>query len=138
MKTTKQIGDFGEEKATEYLRKRHWRILSRNYSVRGGEIDIIGYKCGALVFFEVKTRSNESYGKAYEAVDEDKLEKIKKAAGDFMKTYCRGGRVSVFYPFGIELKRRILKTRTDIIEVYLSKENRDITLNHIKDWGNQL
>ena len=39
--TTKQIGDFGEDIAEKHLKKRFWRIISRNFKAHGGEIDII-------------------------------------------------------------------------------------------------
>ena len=45
---TKQIGDYGEDLAEKYLKKRGWRILSRNFGVKGGEIDIIAKDKNAL------------------------------------------------------------------------------------------
>lgn len=134
---TKIIGDFGENQAEKYLKKKNWHILSRNFKARGGEIDIIGYKCGALVFFEVKARSSESYGKPVDAVDDEKVQRIKSASREFLKSYRSGGKISVFYPFGLEIKRKIRKTRIDVIEVYLQDRD-NIRINHIKDWENRL
>lgn len=137
-KTAKQIGNLGEELAEKYLKKRFWRILSRNYSVRGGEIDIIAYRFGVLVCFEVKARSNDLYGKPSDAVDSEKLKHIRTAAKSFYSAYCGGGRVSVGYPFGIQRKRPIRKKRIDVIEVYLTENASDHKINHIKDWENKL
>lgn len=50
-----EIGVLGEKIATEYLEKKGWRILDRNYKTKLGEIDIISKKMGILVFTEVKT-----------------------------------------------------------------------------------
>ncbi len=133
---TKQIGDYGEDLAEKYLKKRGWRILSRNYVIRGGEIDIIGYRFGVLVYFEVKARKDESYGKPADAVDEAKIKHIKTAIRDFQRLHIKENKVSVFYPLGIELKRRIFKQRIDVIEVYLNEEPQQI--NHIKNWGSKL
>ena len=69
MKTTKEIGAIGEEAAERFLKKRGWRILSRNFLVRGGEIDIIAFRFGVLAFFEVKSRTNEDFGTPASAVD---------------------------------------------------------------------
>lgn len=138
MINTKAIGDFGENEAEKYLKNKHWHILSRNYRARGGEIDIIGYKHGTLVFFEVKTRSNESYGKPCDAVDSEKVKKIKTAAREFLNSYRVGGKISVFGLFGIELKRKIRQTRIDVIEVYISHAQEKLGINHIKDWENKL
>lgn len=136
--TAKITGAFGEDAAEKYLRKRGWRIVSRNFSIRGGEIDIIGFRAGALVFFEVKTRSGKLYGAPADAVDGEKVSNIRKTAQAFLNAYRRGGKISVFYPFGIELKRKIRKQRIDVIEVYLSKDENPNQINHIKDWENKL
>ncbi len=102
MRTAKEIGNVGEDIAEKYLRKRFWRILSRNYRAHGGEIDIIAYRNGILVYFEVKARSNDSFGRPSDAVDDEKIFHIKTAARHFKTVYCSGGKVPVFYPFGIE------------------------------------
>lgn len=137
-KTAKQIGNLGEELAEKYLKKRFWRILSRNFNVRGGEIDIIAYRFGVLAFFEVKARSNDLYGRPSDAVDGEKLKHIRIAARSFCSAYCGGGRVSVGYPLGIQRKRPIRKKRVDVIEVYLTENTSDHKINHIKDWENKL
>ncbi|MBE6691816.1 MAG: YraN family protein [Ruminococcaceae bacterium] len=133
---TKQIGDYGEDLAEKYLKKRGWRILSRNYVIRGGEIDIIGFRFGVLAYFEVKARKDESYGKPADAVDEAKIIHMQKTIKDFQNLHIKENKVSVFYPLGIELKRRIFKQRIDVIEVYLKEKPQQI--NHIKNWGSKL
>lgn len=138
MRTAKQIGNIGEDIAERYLKKRLWRILSRNYKAHGGEIDIIAYRFGVLVYFEVKARSNDSFGKPSDAVDNEKVERIRHTARDFKSVYCPGGRVPVFYPLGIEKKRRIRNERIDVIEIYLNPDKKSGQVNHIKDWGNRL
>ena len=86
---TKQIGNFGEDLAEKYLKKRGWRILSRNYVVPGGEIDIIGFRFGVLAYFEVKARKDESYGKPADAVDEAKIIHMQKVIKDFQGLYIK-------------------------------------------------
>ncbi len=80
MKSTKQIGDFGERAAQRYLIQKGYIIHERNYRIRGGEIDIIAEKDDTLVFVEVKTRKNTNYGMPSEAVDMRKRRRIIKAA----------------------------------------------------------
>ncbi len=138
MKTAKQLGNIGEDIAEKYLKKRFWCILSRNYKARGGEIDIIAYRFGVLAYFEVKARSNDDYGRPSDAVDGEKLARIRKTARDFITAYGSGGRIPVFYPFGIEKRRRIREERIDVIEIYLSPDKESGKVNHIKDWENRL
>lgn len=138
MKNKKEIGNLGEDIAEKYLKKRFWRILSRNFSVRGGEIDITGYRFGVLSFFEVKARSTDSFGTPASAVDDEKIANIRYTANAFLKTYQKGNKIPVFYPFGIEKMRRIYKKRIDIIEVYFDKDYKLQKTNHLKDRGSQL
>ena len=54
-KSTKKIGDNGENRAAEFLVHSGFKIISRNWRTRSGEIDIIAEKDDVLVFVEVKT-----------------------------------------------------------------------------------
>lgn len=60
MTTKKEIGNFGERIAKDYLKDKDYKILGQNFEKRWGrrkgEIDIIGKKHGKIIFFEVKTR----------------------------------------------------------------------------------
>jgi len=49
-------GDAGEGVALNYLKKRGYKILERNYENKIGEIDVIAKKDGAVIFVEVKTQ----------------------------------------------------------------------------------
>lgn len=55
MKTTKEIGDGGEDKAARYLAEHGYNIVSRNWRTRRGELDIVAHKGEILVVVEVKT-----------------------------------------------------------------------------------
>ena len=56
------------------------KIKERNFRCRQGEIDIIGYEGGFLVFFEVKYRRSRNVGSAAEAVGGAKQRKICRVA----------------------------------------------------------
>ena len=58
----KELGNLGEKIALNYLQKENYRILERNFYCRQGEIDIIAQKQKEIVFVEVKTRTNNSFG----------------------------------------------------------------------------
>ena len=106
MMDKKEKGRFGEDAASRFLTKKGFRILARNFSMRGGEIDLIGFRKGTLVFFEVKARSGDSWGKPAEAITEEKMEKIAKAADGFMKMHCEDGTVDCPVFLGFCVKRR--------------------------------
>ena len=48
----RQAGAFWEEAVTAYLMRSGVNILERNYRCSRGEIDIIGFHRGCLVFFD--------------------------------------------------------------------------------------
>jgi putative endonuclease len=79
-KTTKQIGNSGEDLACQFLRKQGYKILERNFRIRGGEIDIIAKDKETLVFVEVKLRYGHEYGYAREAVTGWKMHFLQRAA----------------------------------------------------------
>jgi putative endonuclease len=76
----KWIGDKGEQIAAEYLKDKGCRILEQNYHTRFGEIDLVAQEDDALVFVEVKTRTNTDFGLPEASVTPAKLEKIESAA----------------------------------------------------------
>ncbi len=76
----RQKGTDKEILAAEFLTKQGMKIVDKNFRGRQGEIDIIGYHNGYLVFVEVKYRSNVTKGTASEAVDYRKQKQICKVA----------------------------------------------------------
>lgn len=85
-KTTKEIGDSGEEKIAELLSQKGHEILARNYKTKYYEIDIISEKDQTLYFTEVKTRKDSSHGSPKAIVDQKKLNKMIFAAEAYVKT----------------------------------------------------
>lgn len=79
------LGKEGEDIAADFLKKKGFRIVEKNYRSIFGEIDLIVQDKGTIVFVEVKTRSDISFAYPFEAVNPKKREKIRKTALCFMK-----------------------------------------------------
>ncbi|MDO5041705.1 MAG: YraN family protein [Peptoniphilus sp.] len=109
----KSIGNFGEERAVEYLKDKNYKILDRNYRALGKEIDIVTMDGNILVFIEVKTRNSKKFGNAAEAVDYFKIQNIVTA--------------SINYAISKNLTH--YQIRYDIIEYYLKEDY----INHIEN-----
>jgi putative endonuclease len=83
---SKQIGVLGEKIASDFLKKKNYQILDRNYSskkVSGpirGEIDIIAKEKDAFHFVEVKTLTSDKIISPEEKIDFQKERKIIKMA----------------------------------------------------------
>ena len=78
-------GALGEELAIEYLKKKKYKILERNYKNKIGEVDIIARDKRCVVFVEVKARSSNAFGLPCEAVDTRKQNKIRLVAMSYIK-----------------------------------------------------
>lgn len=86
MDTTTKIGNTGEQLATEYLIKRGYEIVVRNYRYKKAEVDIIARKDKLLIFVEVKTRRSNLFGEPEEAVNQAKITLLLAAAEHFVET----------------------------------------------------
>ena len=93
----RETGADRETLAAEYLSARGMRIKERNFHCRQGEIDLIGYHNGYLVFVEVKYRRTEEYGSAPEAVGYRKQCRICRAADYYRYRHSLGDDCSVRY-----------------------------------------
>ena len=90
--STKQLGIQGEKIAADYLARKGYQILGKNYSPRfipgpkRGEIDIIARKNNAISFVEVKTLRQAQGGhfSPEEKVDYLKQRKIIKTATSWL------------------------------------------------------
>ena len=79
---SRALGDIAEEKACEYISSLGFQIIERNFTLRGGEIDIIAIKGGVLHFIEVK--SGSSYDPLYN-ITPVKLQHVINTAHRFMQ-----------------------------------------------------
>ncbi len=109
-----KTGQIGEAKAVAYLLEKDYEIVHQNYRLGKAEIDIIAQKQNLLVFVEVKTRTNLSFGMPENDVTPRKAKRIVDAAEQ--------------YTFQQKWNHNI---RFDIIAVIINKNNIEIT--HFED-----
>ncbi len=83
--TTVDSGNKGEDLACHYLQKQGYKILERNYRIRGGEVDIIALDGQYMVFVEVKTRWSHDYGLPIEAMTPWKVKYLLKTAKFYLQ-----------------------------------------------------
>lgn len=79
-----EVGRLGENLAAEFLAKRRYKILERNFRTRFGEIDLIAVKEGKLVFIEVKLKIGEDFGTPEEMIGSGKISQIERTAQSFL------------------------------------------------------
>lgn len=108
------LGNKGEMLASRFLLDKGYAVHHHNWRSGHKEIDIIAQQRNVLVFVEVKSRTSEEYGNAYDAVDDKKIRLLISAAQAYIRKY------------NIDLKFRF-----DIITVIGNSE--PYRIEHIED-----
>jgi putative endonuclease len=74
-------GHEGEDLACDYLIKKGFNIVERNYRYsKTGEIDIVAKDNETLVFIEVKYRKNLEFGEPEYGITKNKINQYRKLA----------------------------------------------------------
>lgn len=63
-----------------------WRIVARNWSCRGGELDVVAFRGGVLAVCEVKARAGLAFGHPGEAVTPEKVRRVRHAAARYRES----------------------------------------------------
>jgi putative endonuclease len=82
-----QFGLDAEAIAAQYLVRKGYTILERNYRTALGEIDLVARHEGVIVFVEVKSRRTARRGDPKWAVTAAKQRKISKTALIYLKKH---------------------------------------------------
>ena len=77
-------GKIGEDKAVEYLTRKGYAIVVRNYRFEHGEIDLVARDGEELVFVEVKSRHSMLFGNPEDAVSVHKRRQLRKTAEGYL------------------------------------------------------
>lgn len=85
----RKAGNIGEDAVCGFLVRHGYEIIKRNFTVRGGEIDIIAEKADIIAFVEVKTRTIGSMTSAEEAVDLRKQRLIIRTAQAYLQNVAQ-------------------------------------------------
>lgn len=114
MASHNETGRKGEELAAKHLQEKGYEIIERNYRWKRYEIDLIVKKEPFLVFVEVKTKTNISFGNPEDDVTDKKAAQVTAAAEEYV--YETGWKKEI---------------RFDIVAVVIRGEN--VEIEHILD-----
>ena len=101
-----ETGRAGEDAACKHLKKKRYKLLERNLSIGGGELDLICSKGGMIVFVEVRTRDKSGPVTPAESVTRAKMARLARAASAYLTQHdlwerpCRFDLVSVRHEDG--------------------------------------
>ncbi|MCX7827390.1 MAG: YraN family protein, partial [Verrucomicrobiae bacterium] len=102
-------GERGERAAARHLRRQGYKILTRRFAGKHGEIDLVAREGEVLAFVEVKTRASDEYGDAASAVDREKRRHLVSCAREYLRL----------------LNNPRVPVRFDVVEVYLDDDARE-------------
>ncbi len=84
-KSKTEKGNWGEDIAEQFLRKKGFNILHRNWRCERGDIDIVAMDKNCLVFVEVKSGSTEIFGPPELRITDSKKRRLYKLASLFLQ-----------------------------------------------------
>lgn len=128
LRSTRSLGHQGEDLAIEYLERKGYQILERNYVTSFGEIDIVAawsppQETKRLVFVEVKMRRNRRYGYPEESVTPKKLHHLILASQDYLKKHLKEDIEWQIDVLSIEMGAKTKITHLENITVPLNLSN---------------
>ena len=84
----KRLGRWGEKQGEKFLKSKGLKTLARNFSCKTGEIDLIMVDGdGSIVFVEVRTKADESFGPPEESITQPKRARLLRAARYFLAAH---------------------------------------------------
>lgn len=86
----KEFGNNGEELAATYLQNKGYNLLQKQWRCVFGEIDIVCEQDQTLVFVEVKSRRDDSYGYPEDSVTRTKRKHLAACAEEYLVEFHKG------------------------------------------------
>ncbi|MDT0557916.1 YraN family protein [Ichthyenterobacterium sp. W332] len=79
-----ELGKKGEQLAVDFLLKKGYNIVERNYRFDKAEVDIIAQLKDTLAIIEVKTRSTTDFGNPQDFVKPKQIKNLVKAVDEYV------------------------------------------------------
>lgn len=110
-----ELGLFGEQKASDYLQSKGFKIRHRNWRRGHLELDIVAENESYLVIAEVKTRKSLLIG-AEESINRTKIRNLVYAANAYIRQF------------------KVMKpTRFDVITIVVDNNGTITSFKHFED-----
>jgi putative endonuclease len=114
-------GAAGEHAAGEFLARRGYEIVERNFRTKYGELDIVAVDGETLVFCEVRARVGaNAIAYALESVGPAKRLQLRKMAGEWFRLSAADCPPTK-------------ATRFDVVAVAMTRDGRPLSLEHVRD-----
>jgi putative endonuclease len=112
------LGRVGERLALEHLERLGYRLLTRNYRTRFGELDLIVCDDTTIVFVEVKARRTSAVVSSLESVPPRKQRQVRSMAAAWLVEATE--------------RPRSRDLRFDVVAVTVDRHGRLVRLDHLE------
>lgn len=109
-----ELGKKGEQLAVDYLIKKGYTIVQRNYRFQKAEVDIIAQLKNTLAIVEVKTRSTIDFGNPQDFVKPKQIQRLVKAVDEY-----------------VNVNKLDVEVRFDIIAIV--RQDKGFTIEHLEN-----
>lgn len=109
-----ELGKKGEQLAVDFLLKKDYQIVERNYRFDKAEVDIIAQQNETLAIIEVKTRSTTDFGNPQDFVKPKQIQRLVKAVDEY-----------------VTINKLDVEVRFDIIAIV--KEKNSFKIEHLEN-----
>lgn len=109
-----ELGKKGEQLAVDYLIKKGYTIVQRNYRFQKAEVDIIAQLKNTLAIVEVKTRSTIDFGNPQDFVKPKQIQRLVKAVDEY-----------------VNANKLDVEVRFDIIAIV--RQDKGFTIEHLEN-----
>ncbi len=109
-----ELGKKGEQLAVDYLIKKGYTIVQRNYRFQKAEVDIIVQLKNTLAIVEVKTRSTVDFGNPQDFVKPKQIQRLVKAVDEY-----------------VNVNKLDVEVRFDIIAIV--RQDKGFTIEHLEN-----
>ncbi|MBQ6653230.1 MAG: YraN family protein [Prevotella sp.] len=87
MATHNELGKWGEEIATAYLRDKGFVIVERNWHSQHRDLDIVALDASEMVFVEVKTRRSDMFAYPDQTIPPQKRKHLQLSINHYVKSH---------------------------------------------------
>lgn len=109
-----ELGKKGEQLAVDFLIKKGYTIVQRNYRFQKAEVDIIAQLKDTLAIVEVKTRSTVDFGNPQDFVKPKQIQRLVKAVDEY-----------------VNVNKLDVEVRFDIIAIV--RQDKGFTIEHLEN-----
>lgn len=82
---------WAEERAAQWYIANGYTVIAQNWTMRGGELDVVARRGNLIVVCEVKARATAAYGSPMEAMTPLKVERVQRAGFAFVRSLNERG-----------------------------------------------